>query len=1083
MPYAKCEHAQRVVNNVAECTDKSNEHHRRKVHVIEPGADICEGTYENSGRPAQASLRTIFYDAPLDGGAMSLFLAWNELLLAEFFYAASEHEDVWIRATRAELDSFGLHLGGAQGLINAVGLGVPWLPNLRNCSAAARILVEQRRDPLRTPSYRDPGDSNPRYTGARAPAYLPILALWVLAASDEHTEGGFYASVQRMLGPPFKNEAKVTEAMSRAWEDLEAWSSRECGGRFGVFHCRVLGEHRFVGVPRSQGLISRQDEQNLLRLFWDARLRPGQALTDAMLASLLERGCESLFLTKSLRSAMAKSEYQPPLSALFRKLLGSWSGNRPKVVHADAYRPSDVGIAKKPDEAKAVITLVLLPSEEVPNGWDVCWSFPAMVDAPCCSFEIEGQCVPALLHRASASFLTDVSEHHVRQSLAALSASASAQLDVQIRLEDDSASTYGDQCRKELIRQTSRRVLAWNSIDPRFGEQLIERDVPLYGVFYLICAPADWARTDPWLRRERISFEPMTVSGLPSGWRMACIHKSERLTAEHRKYLADDPEATDVPLARLQLVGGSRLLRGGARLFASYDLPAVEFEAPPEAFLVASGLQLSEVPQLCAKEGQSGIRRFLVSLSDLNRSSFDIRLVAGTAELANIRLRVADPDGEGRGETKDSSLDPLGFPKSAVGGLNGNRIGREHQDPTGGGWHSEQMQEVPAIAEWVGKSFAESGAAQFMDTLAARGSISYGAARDHISRLSGDINPISLLMDMRARGCLEIETNGKGHFVRIHSVAPSLYGLPATQDGLPLFGVSGTLRLAQWTLLQGNGNFMVTAAEPFAGHLPAVRVAAVDAHSVQAECSSMSLLFAPNPARDVARWAGSLRQARESAESRGTETISAELEHLHRLKADSARFVPVSEPRMSIDRESGAQLFRFDDPQANALQLYVLGVRRADGTSRYSHVPDSRWGVWISQLAFAEMLMEKHGRSDAFPWPLHYDLEARDLWVPARLRPPAVLERALALCSGMGPAIHFLSSRSNVDGRSIVFDSYAGRVVGAISHVYRAFVPGHWLCYSWVPAETAQQIAALLGCALEPFACLKAVCGPETSNA
>lgn len=1014
---------------------------------------------------------------------MSRFVAWNNLLLSEFFSSASANEDVWIRATRAELDSFGLHLGGAEGLIGAVRSGAPWLPSLPNCSAAARILVEQRRDSLRMRLYLDPGAFNPTYLGAFAPAYLPILALWVLAASDAQAEGGFYASVQRLLGKSFTNEAKVTEAMSKAWEDLEAWSSRECDGRFGSFHCRVLGEHRFVGIPRSQGLISRQDGRNLSKLFWDARLRPGQVLTDAILASLLAHGCESPFLTRPLRSAMAKPEYRAPLAALLRKLLGSWDGNRPNGSQADTDQPITGPLTREPADAKTSVTLVLLPSEEVPNGWDVCWSFPAVVDALRCSLEISGQRLPAVLNRASASFLTDVSEHHVRESLAALSASASMQIEVLVRLDDDSADTFGDQYRKELICQTPRRILAWNSIDPRFGQQLIEHDIPLYGVFYLVCAPADWARTDPWLRRERISFEPMEVSGLPSGWRMACIQRAERLTAEHRQYLADASEATDVPSARLRLVGGGRLLRGGARLFASYDLPAIEFEGPPEAFLEAPGLQLSEVPQHSAKEGQSGIRRFLVDLLDVNCRSFDIRVVAGRAELANTRLRVADPDGEGRGTTRDFSLDPLGFPISTAAGLRGNRIGGAQQELASGMWRNEQMQEVPAIVTWAGKSFTESGAAQFLDTLAARGSIFYGAARDQISRLCGDSNPISLLMDLRARGCLEIETDGKGHFVRIHGVAPSLYGLPATQDGLPLFGVSGTLRLAQWNLLQANGNFMVTAADPVPGHLPVLRVAAVDAHSVQAECSSMDFLFAPGPARDVACWAGSLRQAREAAESRGTETISAELGHLHRLKADSARFILVSEPRMSIDRLCGAQLFRFDDPQATALQLYVLGVRRADGTSRYSHVPDSRWGVWISQLAFAEMLKEKHGRNDAFPWPLHYDLEARDLWVPARLRPPAVLERALALCSGTGPAIHFLSSSGNADGRSPVFDGYAGRVVGAISHVYREFVPGHWLHYSWVPAEIAQQVAELLGCSLEPFACVKAVWGSETLNA
>lgn len=1012
---------------------------------------------------------------------MSLFVAWNDLLLTEFFSAAAEREEVWIRATRAELDSFGLHLGGAQGLADAVGSGAPWLPSLPNCAVAARILVDQRKDVLRTPAYVDPGTANPRYAGMRAPAYLPILALWVLAASDEQVEGGFYASVQGWLGQTFRNEPKVTEGMSRAWEDLETWSSKECGGRYGIFHCRVLGEHRFVGIPRSQALISRQDERNLSRLFWEARFRPGQDLTDMALASLMQRGRESVFLTKALRSAMARPEYQLPLAALLRKLMGMWSGGRPKSGLPSSGRASGEELANEPGEAKAAVTLVLLPSEEVPNGWDVCWSFPAIVDAPGCSFEIAGQRMAARLHRASAIFLTDASPHHVRQSLAALSDSAFGQLEAMVHFDDDGSGMYEDQSRKELIRQTSRRILAWNSIDPRFGQQLTERELPLYGVFYLVCAPADWNRTNPWLRREQVSFEAMDVRGLPSGWQMACIHRAERLTAEQRRYLADETEAIDVPQARLRFVGGSRLLRGGARLFASYDLPAVELDAPPGAQLHAPGLQLSEVPQHSAEEGPSGFRRFLLGLSDLTRSSFEIKLVAGSAELANLRLRVADLDGEGRGEAKGFSLDSLGFPRPGVDGLRGIFIGG--QDLPAGIWHRDQVSNVAAVTGWMDGSFSELGAAQFLDTLAARGSISYGAARDQISRLCGGTNPISLLMDLRARGCLEIETNGKGHFVRVHGVAPSLYGLPSTQDGLPLFGVSGTLRLAQWGLLQANPNFMLAAAEPFAGHLPAVRVAAVDEDSVKAECSPMGFLFAQAPARDVAFWAGSLQQSREAAELRGAEAISAELGHLHRLKADTARFVPVAEQRMTIDRECGAQLFRFDDPQATALQLYVLGVRRADGTPRYSHVPDSRWGVWTSQLAFAQMLKEQHGRNDAFPWPLHYDPEARNLWVPARLRPPAVLERALALCAGTGPLVHFLISGAHTEDLSPVFDSHSGRVVGAISHVYREFVPGHWLCYSWVPAEIARRVAALLGCALVPFECTEAAFSPETSNA
>src|SRR5690606_9388210 len=147
----------------------------------------------------------------------------------------------------------------------------------------------------------------------------------------------------------------------------------------------------------------------------------GQDLTDAALASLMQRGRESVFLTKALRSAMERSEYQLPLAALLRKLIGTWSGGRPEAGLPSTGRAAGEELANEPGEVKAAVTLALLPSEEVPNGWNVCWSFPATVDVPRCSFEIAGQRMTARLHRASAIFLTDASPHHVRQSLAALS--------------------------------------------------------------------------------------------------------------------------------------------------------------------------------------------------------------------------------------------------------------------------------------------------------------------------------------------------------------------------------------------------------------------------------------------------------------------------------------------------------------------------------------------------------------------------------------------------------------------------------------------------------------------------------------
>jgi hypothetical protein len=726
--------------------------------------------------------------------------------------------------------------------------------------------------------------------------------------------------------------------------------------------------------------------------------------------------------------------------------------------------------AKDYSEGGATVTLVLSPSDEVANGWDIRWRFPAIVDAPGCTFEFAGQRQSALLHRPSAFFLTELSDFAVRQSANALSASTMSRVDVTLRFEDDGDGTCSDQFRKELIGHAVRRILVWNSIDPRFGQQLIERDIPLYGVFYVICGPSDWRRTEAWLLRERIIFESMSPYGLPTGWGMACIHKAETLKVEHRQHLADAPEAQDVPPARLRLVGGSRLLRGGTRLFAAYDLPDIEVESPPGSHIEAAGLRLVEVQLHLLGVEQSGLRRFVIDVLDHSRSSFEIKVTSNGIKLAMVPLRVADPDGEGRGEMRNFSLTPLGLSQSNLGGLRGVRIGGAPQDQLADSWRDEEMLDVAAAIDLFETAIVNSAAAQFLDTLASRGSMSYGASKDQFSRLSCGANAVPLLMNLRARGCLEIETDGKGHFVRIHSAVPTLFGLPAKKNGLPLFGVGGTLRLVQWSMLQSIKGVRSSIQGGAAGNLPALRLAAMNTNAVEDVCRLMGFQFAPGPARDLASWSGSLREARVAAESGGAESVAAELGHLHRLKANSARFVPTSAPHLTIDRESRAQLFRFDDPQAAALQLYVLGVRRADGASRYSHVHDSRWGVWISQLAFAEMLKERHGRNDAFPWPLHYDPGTRDVWIPARLRPPVVLERALALCSGREPEIHFLSPGDFIGDGVQLIDRRSGRVAGTASLVYGEFVPCYWLRYSWVPVGMARQLAGLLDSTLEPFA-------------
>lgn len=1000
---------------------------------------------------------------------MSRFLAWNALLLLEFFSPASSQEEVWLHTTRDELDSFGLHLGGAAGLVEAVASGAPWLPSrLETCADEVRLLVQQRGDPLAASSqYQDPGVTNPTYAGMRAPTYLPILALWVLASSDGNPKG-FYAAVEARLGTSnkFPNTRTVTDAMSLAWADLETWSTRECTGRFGVFRCRVLGAHCFVGIPRSQCLIGRVDERNISRLFAELHLRPGERVTPRLLARLLEDGQNADFLSSALREAMSDDAYAHPLQIRLQSLLETWDGLKPRSIKCSFGGQAGAETDLIDPVDGDLVTLVLSQSDEIENGWDVRWRIQAPTDNHSCFIRLLDQPIPARFQPTDATFISVHSEPHRKICTDALALASSGLVEAFVTFDDDDSGSTEEVRRAVHIAHASRRILCWNTPDPTFGEYLMERDIPLSGSFYVLCSSGIEASTRRWLHAERIAFQNVPAEGIPTGWWLVCISEAQRLTPEQRQFIADASDPTNVPLARIRLIGGRPLLRGGSRIFAAYDLPSLDVEAPDDAQIEAPGLALEEVLLTPAHQPKSANRRFIVRLPDDLRSAFDIKVCASNRTLAESRLRIAYAQGEGRGQTRmfsigklgQSCLDDLGLRGLVIGGV------ADHS-----GWGTSGKVATRYFDEDVDYKIEDLGVAKFLDSLAKLGTIAYAPARDQLRRLCNDVDPMPLLMDLRARGFLEIQTDTKGHVVRVHSIAPSLYELPFTFDGLAVAGVAGTLSLTQWPRLRDNHEFLTSATVQHRYLLPAMRIAAESLEKIRDVCKAMDFAFSPAPAKAIASWSDSLEEARRTFVRASWEHFSAKLSHLHRMRWDTAQLVPTNSQQMSIDREIGAQLFRFDDPQASPLQLYVLGIRDGEGNSRYSHIHDSRWGAWISALAFAQLMRDKFGRHDALPWPIQYDPRTRDVWLPARMRPPSIIERALCLCSGAGAEVYFMKSGEAIDDRLPLVDSSC-RAFGYVSAVYAGFFPAHWLRFRDVPAELAAVVASRLGGRLDSIA-------------
>ncbi|MBM4125389.1 MAG: hypothetical protein FJ246_10660 [Nitrospira sp.] len=998
---------------------------------------------------------------------MSPFVEWNSLLLTHFFPPSAEGEETWLHATRTELDSIGLRLGGAEGLIAAIEEGAPWLSGYGTVADAAGRLVRQRGAARRSPEYVDPGEVDSTYVDARAPAYLPYLALWVFASSD--AADGFYARVAHLSGRPFPgNDATVRAEMIGAWQDLEQWS-RDCDGRFGIFAVRVLGGHRFVGMPRSQCLVSPKDKLGLPRLFLECGLRPRQHLSSQLFGQLAARATQAYYLSTGLREAFADPDYKEPLQHMVESVMESWDGTAPRIGPRPGAGPARNGGGHDDAELDAV-ALVLRPGATVTADWDIHWRIPAVVGAGTVDlFAGGGQWQAALEEAGTHASTRSAGSQDVARRLVAQAGTA----DVDFTATFVEGGDENGQCLRQLVLPMRRiRVLAWDVPDSALGQELIERGVPLSGPCFLLYADDQANILTRHLGASLARWEPFHSTGLPLGWSLGGIHNCQLLSPEQREMLAGGHGVTS-GIARIHLVGGRPLLRGGSRTFAFYDLPIVELEGPDDASIEADGLDLKDLRGEMGLQGAarmprtgngfppprgSGIRRFAVQVVDDRRASFQIRAVHNGQTVATTRLKVSVSGGMGSFSSRAIGVGPLG--QVAVSGPALLGVVRDAQGHPVAGTPPVAIRAAGhrvwalCLSPAEQRTLVESVPARFLDSLAQLGSMAFGAARNQILRLAhgagAAIQPALLLLDLRGRGHLEIEADAEGHLVRIHAVPPLLYSLPLQYEGRPVRGIGGTLRLQQWQELGEGlaGKLWMESGPPES--LPVLRLAAQSEDDLAAFIDLVGMEDVRHPASAVAAWASGIHEARETLGAWGWAGLATEFRYLQRFQPARAEFVARDVPRLDVDPPVMASLYRFEDPVVQGLQVYVLGIARPDGQRQYSFMHDSRWGVWLALSAFAEFARDSYGIQDAVPWPIHYAASDGTLWLPARLRPPFVIERALLLCSASSP---FTSTVAP----------------GSVSPVYAQMAGGIWLGYRWVPEEIAGKVAALLGAALAPL--------------
>ena len=1000
-------------------------------------------------------------DVTATSASVDQFSLWNIKLLETFFSGAGQGDEVWLQIDSAELDLIGPELGGDEGFLKAVRTGPVWMSPKRGAldhpyqtELVVRLtaLVRQRLYPADKPgNYVDPGTLSPAYQGCKAPTYLPYLA--ALVRSSALYKEGYYKHLRKALALPEHWNSTQLAQLDPAWYDLGSWTT-ETKGRFGRFVPRTLGGHAHVGLPRAQCFLSRQDREEIGSVFELAGLRRGQVWSRQVESDVLAYASEGL--SKSFRDAVGYKELRGPIQANLKALFEEWDGPLP----ASALRSA--GKDQSEEVIGGIVELALVPGEPGLN-WQVHWRVPPFR---------EGSEVVLLRGldqwRAPAwgtercTTVPDANDISSAASRAALLDSAAHDVLFDARLEEEGSEA--EDLGKFALARADLRVLVWGVDYATQREELQEHPLPKYGCAYLLATPRFAQRLLSWLGE--VEHQLVGTSGLPPSWVMACVNNCGGLSKAKIDALPGIVPS-DGTSRILAIVGGRSVRRASKRQYLSYDLPSLELDAPPGTILRADAMvDLAETASF--QEGRKpGVRRFRVSLRDTTQKSFRIAAFEGIRELASVTLRVASDNGQHISLGREFSLDRQGHPQGTGAGLRGSLAGDVLEAK------ATALVLPPVEVDLLGDKLHPLGvlkmdsnpATLFLDSLARHGSMAWGTAKEQMARLlarvGGTMQADKVLLDLRCRGHLEIATNSRGHFTRIHAVHPAIYALPMSRAGVAVHTILGSLSRSQWrALYEKVGVGAIHQPASATGLLPAWRIVGctpADIERIAATCNMHSL---DAQALCVATWAATCDEVRVDVEQGAVESVGALEHHPQRFHPGTGCFHTMEHLAPCSD----CDLFRMDDRDIEGGRVYVLATRQ-EGRSRYGFIRDSRWGIWIAMHAFARWVKQHHCINDACPWPLPYSARARVLFLPARMSLPVVLERALVLCSGMAPEVVQTTERI-VDGRCVIVRQADGKSIAAVSQVYNGMAAGKWLLYRSVPPEVAQMIASKLGASL-----------------
>lgn len=972
---------------------------------------------------------------------LNQFEAWNLRLLQNFFPAGSSGGEVFLGATPEELDRIGVDLGGDAGFLKAVREGPSW-PLPAKFEDRVRLLVEQRtRTARRGPSYVDPRQLDPGYhprgqVERSAPTYLPYLAALARAAAASGGDG-YYARLRADLALPANWSAQNMGRIVHAWEDLQAWT-RATEGAFGTFNVRRLGGFVHVGLPKSQVILTSGDIPAIHALFRSLGIEAGTPLSQAQRARMLAAlRVGDHRVSRALAQAAREAAYSGELEAILVAIHETWDG-----------RPTGDGGPRRSchDEGGDG------PAREAALGLYVEGALPWRL-------QVRFAGGPALQLDGDA----DVEGWRPR------------------RLQDgEVVLSHVNGPAKEILTclpfRSELQGVAWRLprrpiwVLGREGGSLFElweTGLSPYGNVFLLADEQGASVLGEYLERANPRYEEVDTSGLPPGWRMVWLEEQS---------LTDDQ--LSLPQVRstgriCRLVGGTSVTIGGSRHYLHYDLPRVLVSGPTGSVPSCNGVPLRPFPgepQAPPVEGVPMARPVAsFELPDFVEQggvfSIEVFEQHGPKLPGGTTLRVKDPEALPlEAGSAGYGVDPHGRPIPVSGDGLGTPFDSMNAECQAG-----TFLEAPEDADLLAHDDSASGswetnpAARFLDALATARRMSYGRAKALLGRLlsggNAPVEPWRLLEDLRARGHVELERSGAAPSY-VHAAPPALYELPIRIGRSRLYGLAGTIAFAQWRTLGALSlgckrlvQFSRSKGDPtHAAYLPVLRLQAFfTADELRMRAAQTGIAVLPPMALRMARWSVGMRDVRSGLMANSSPLPPRdEAAGIRVFDAEVGRF---KYWRGGFQRPEGQQLllYEYEDPKVPGSRGYVLAHRQG-----FSRVHDLRWARWLAVVGSAaapsqgwrEIVPASKGRSG---W---------DVWVPASLRFPAVIERALVLCKGCPPDERQMDAGREDGGRLDLIFARSRHAPGirVDASTFAGMATGRWLVYEGVPDDVLRVV-------------------------